>query len=101
MSDEALWDVSDLATYLKRSRRWVLARLRLASDAPGSIPHVKLRTGERGDPEARFSPSVVRAWLEAGMPAAEKMGRALGEDIDDSGVLGTKEDYQTPPTKAT
>lgn len=58
MPDEGLWDVKDVAKFLKRSERWVFGRL-----SEGSIPHVRLGTAPR------FIPSKIRSWVEDGCPS--------------------------------
>jgi len=54
---EGLWDVDDVAVYLKRSRRWVRGEI-----AAGRIPCVRLRRAPR------FDPATVRDWVLVGCP---------------------------------
>lgn len=35
---ETLWTVSDLAVFLRRSRRWIWGSLKIPETEPGSIP---------------------------------------------------------------
>ena len=53
--DNALWDASDVATYLKVSRSWVYHHAEA-----GLLPH--LRVGAL----LRFDPAVVRAFAHGG-----------------------------------
>ena len=55
--DEGLWDVKDVAKFLKRSERWVYGQL-----SDNAIPHVRLGVAPR------FLPDKIRAWVEAGCP---------------------------------
>ncbi len=50
-STEALWDVNDVAAYLKASRSWVYQRA-----TSGLLPYVKIGG------LLRFVPSAIRAW---------------------------------------
>lgn len=66
---DALWSISDLAKFLRRSPRWVFIQLARKPDEPGSIPHVRLR-GKRGG--VRFIPSEIGRWVSDGCaPVAE------------------------------
>ena len=61
---ETLWSVSDAATFLQKSKRWIFNQLTLADDKPGSIPFVRLgRT-------PRFIPTDMRSWAAQGFPPA-------------------------------
>ncbi len=71
---EDLWTVEQLAAYLQRSRRWVYGRLKIAPSRSGSIPHVRLPAGA-----PRFIPSVIRAWVRASCPPADRFHASPSE----------------------
>jgi len=58
-----LWDIKGCAQYLNLSERTVQRAIKLAPDAPGSIPF--LRVGRR---TVRFDGQEIAAWLQAGSP---------------------------------
>lgn len=62
-----LWVVKELASYLRRSERWVRSRLTLDPKHAGSIPSLRGPGLGRG---ARFDPAEIKEWLAQGCPPA-------------------------------
>jgi len=63
-STERLWDVKQCASFLNMSTRWLRNALMIEDTMPGSIPHTRL--GSR----ARFDPETIREWVKANTPPA-------------------------------
>lgn len=57
-----LWNVQEVASYLRKSPRWVFERLRYAEDLKGSIPHTRLERSPR------FIPEDIQLWVRWGCP---------------------------------
>ena len=76
MPDEGLWDVKDVAKFLKRSERWVYTALALDESERGSIPHVRI--GLASAP--RFAPAAIRAWVDAGCPPFGEFRKAWEDE---------------------
>jgi hypothetical protein len=63
-TSEPLWDVKQCAAFLNMSTRWLRNALMIDDNKPGSIPHTRL--GSR----ARFDPEMIREWVKADTPPA-------------------------------
>jgi excisionase family DNA binding protein len=53
--DESLWDVAELAAFLKVSRSWIYQ-----ATAAGNIPSIRIGAA------LRFEPEAIRAWMRGG-----------------------------------
>jgi len=73
---DALWDVKEVAKYLKRDKRWVYVRA-----SKGLIPHRVVGGGYR------FDPDEIKAWLQgqpSGMVHPKTQTKATTPDLNNT-----------------
>lgn len=67
---DPLWTARDVATFLRKSLRWVYGEAGAASSDPGRIPCTRVGGS------LRFEPAAVRAWALRGVAARKGSGAA-------------------------
>lgn len=70
MSPEPLWTAHDVATYLRKSIRWV--RGETSARDPDRLPCLRIGGS------VRFEPEAVRAWARRGVAASSAPHNARG-----------------------